>query len=250
MPSQCWCGRNPNITLNGRKVSPIECSATCAGSPTGETCGGHERISIYSIAATADDTSTSGVDPDLWLGYLGCYDNGGPGRVMVNKELASAEMTNQVRCTTPFPSVLVRHRQISSPRHVPNGLAKGSYNHRSPRCAPREETRIKEAFGRVVEYFKQLASHQARSGEHFVCRPVGVIGPLSSVAVSPRVLGGTLITMENGYFRATYDLSASGLSLARGMSTVTHQDTTVGMFLTHYRMISSIRRTPGGKVKL
>lgn len=85
---QCWCGANPDLTANGDEVDVGECDFDCAGTSTGEKCGGYNRISVYMNAV--------GIDSDLT--YIGCYeDRRNPRAMGAGGSLSSSSMTNKVR---------------------------------------------------------------------------------------------------------------------------------------------------------
>lgn len=89
MTKQCWCGVNPDLTKNGEETSDSECNMDCAGSTTGEKCGGYLRISAYEMI---DDP-----DPDP-SHYVGCYADMRNRAMPAAGRYTSASMTNMVRC--------------------------------------------------------------------------------------------------------------------------------------------------------
>lgn len=95
---QCWCGSNPDLTANAVEVDSSECNLDCAGTSSGETCGGIDKISVYTISSGIDDELT----------YVGCYGDARPGRAMsaVGKHVSSS-MTNKAR--TIYPSLHCFH---------------------------------------------------------------------------------------------------------------------------------------------
>lgn len=72
---QCFCGINPNLTLNGPMVPDTECSMGCLAATDGETCGAKYRMSAYQM-----------VDEPEEPGYRGCFVDVNGGRVLPDVE--------------------------------------------------------------------------------------------------------------------------------------------------------------------
>lgn len=88
--STCVCGDAsalPTMTLNPDSA----CSTKCAGTTSGEQCGGPYVINLYdtSIAAAAAPSGGSSSQP----GFLGCY-NEGSSRVLSSYTYSSNSLTN------------------------------------------------------------------------------------------------------------------------------------------------------------
>lgn len=84
---QCWCGINPDLTANGDEVSSSECDMDCAGTTTGEKCGGRNRISVYMFESVAD----------IELDFVGCYADVKNDRAMdAVASVTSDSMSNEV----------------------------------------------------------------------------------------------------------------------------------------------------------
>lgn len=84
---QCWCGLNPDLTANGDEVSSSECDMDCAGTTTGEKCGGRNRISVYRFESFTD----------IELDLVGCYADVKNDRAMgAAGSFTSSSMSNEV----------------------------------------------------------------------------------------------------------------------------------------------------------
>lgn len=55
---QCWCGAAPERGKNHLELDPGDCDMPCAGTTTGEHCGGSNKTLVYEITA--------------YQGYQGC----------------------------------------------------------------------------------------------------------------------------------------------------------------------------------
>lgn len=48
---KCWCGIHPELNQNGEELAAGECDFLCAGTTTGEICGGFLKMSVFEITA-------------------------------------------------------------------------------------------------------------------------------------------------------------------------------------------------------
>ncbi|CAB1119605.1 unnamed protein product [Ectocarpus sp. CCAP 1310/34] len=49
--TKCWCGIHPELNQNGEELAAGECDFLCAGTTTGEICGGFLKMSVFEITA-------------------------------------------------------------------------------------------------------------------------------------------------------------------------------------------------------
>ncbi|CAN0526645.1 unnamed protein product [Scytosiphon promiscuus] len=90
---QCWCTVNANLMKNGGKLATHECDMPCAGTTSGELCGGEFKMSAYEIEHEHDETAIDATTP----GYVGCYKDDASSRAL-NEEgkYVPGDMTNEV----------------------------------------------------------------------------------------------------------------------------------------------------------
>eukprot|EP00903_Cladosiphon_okamuranus_P006776 g6606.t1 len=48
---ECWCATNPELTKNGPQLAHGECNMRCAGTTSGEYCGGYYKMLVYEITS-------------------------------------------------------------------------------------------------------------------------------------------------------------------------------------------------------
>jgi hypothetical protein len=88
--STCVCGDAsalPTLTLN----PDSSCNTKCAGTTSGEMCGGPYVINLYSTSIAADAAPSGGSSAQP--GYLGCY-NEGSSRTLSSYTYSSNTLTN------------------------------------------------------------------------------------------------------------------------------------------------------------
>lgn len=82
---QCWCGVDVDLTRNGEALGSAECDMLCAGTTTGERCGGYYKISAYEIDSHVFSP-----------GYIGCYADTPYWSIDAGEKYVSVNMTNEV----------------------------------------------------------------------------------------------------------------------------------------------------------
>lgn len=76
-----------DLTLNGGETASEECDVECAGTTTGEICGGSQRMSVYSIDCFGD------FEVDAPYMAEGCYVDSPSSRVLGDGETADPMST-------------------------------------------------------------------------------------------------------------------------------------------------------------
>lgn len=108
---QCCCARYPDLNRDGGKAPSKECDLTCSGSKTRGKCGGHYRMSVYSMP--------------LMVAYVGCYGDRTYFRAMpgAGRYTDAKTMGNHV---SPPRWAKGQARCVSDPREVSRRLLPGA----------------------------------------------------------------------------------------------------------------------------
>lgn len=78
---------------NGGVLEVGECDMPCAGTTSGEICGGEFKMSAYQIKLEDDEAAIDAATPR----YVGCYKDDSSSRAMDEEgKFAPGKMTNEV----------------------------------------------------------------------------------------------------------------------------------------------------------
>ncbi|CAM9274851.1 unnamed protein product [Laminaria digitata] len=103
---ECWCGVDADLTKNGDMLAIEECDFLCAGTTSGEFCGGRNKLTAYEIAeevaptpapllivaptpAPTEEVVPSGPE------YIGCYEDGRVRAMNAEGKYTNGAMTNE-----------------------------------------------------------------------------------------------------------------------------------------------------------